>query len=584
MIRAGRTMQAGDPTKTASSTVDGNDVDASARAVEDALAQVLLRPVQSEKTPPCSAGCATGADVRGWINVIAQRGKLGLSIEEAYARAFGMVTAVNPFPATLGRICPHPCESGCNREGKDGAVAINALERFLGDWALERGVGLARLDEHSHPEWIGVIGAGPAGLSFAYQMARRGYRVTVYERESRPGGMLQYGIPQYRLPEAVLDAEIRRLVDVGVELVLDTIVGRDVSVGDLRERHAALFLGIGATRGLGLGVPGEEGPGVWTGVDYLGACNRGEAVMLGRAVVVVGGGNTAMDAARTARRSGAQVTVLYRRTAAEMPAIASEVDDAVAEGIAFEYLAAPVAIERIDGVVTGVVARRMELGATDASGRRRCTAIDGTEFRIPADAVISAVSQSPDWSDLDDIGPDGVRDATSIGQADSRVVAGGDVLGPGIAGFAIAQGRRAAETLHARLRGIAAEGPAAGPARVAPKVKPDFYAPKARTALPSRSVEARLAEPDLEVTQTLGERQFLGEIERCFSCGLCFGCEHCFTFCNPGGFTRLDEVAPGAYFALSLDRCEACRKCVEVCPCGFLSIAPDAVGAQGAAT
>ena len=216
-----------------------------------------FRPVQREKRAPCQSGCATGGDVRGWIGVVAQRKRNGLSNAEAYAAAWRMITDVNPFPASLGRICPHPCESHCNRSDLDGALNVNALERFLGDWAIASGLGLPRLDDAPRDEWIGVVGAGPSGLSFAYQMARRGYRVTIYERNEKAGGMLRYGIPDYRLPPDVLDAEIRRIEGLGVEIRLRTAIGRDVTLAELREMHTVVYLGIGAQLGRSLGLEGE---------------------------------------------------------------------------------------------------------------------------------------------------------------------------------------------------------------------------------------------------------------------------------------------------------------------------------------
>ena len=540
-----------------------------------AFEQVLARPAQSEQLPPCGAGCATGADIRGWIGVIAQRRKLGLWDAEAFSRAWRMVTDVNPFPATLGRICPHPCEAGCNRAVKDGAVAINALERFLGDWGLRQRLALGRLESDPKPESIGVIGAGPAGLSFAYQMARRGYRVTVYEKNAKPGGMLQYGIPEYRLPENVLDAEIERILVLGVELKLQTTIGREVSVADLKARHDILFLGIGALRGRLLGIPGEDGAGVWTGTDYLARVSRGEPPALGAEVIVVGGGNTAIDAARTARRSGARVTLLYRRTRQEMPAIAAEVEDALAEGVTLDFLAAPVHVDRTGAAVRSVVVQEMRLGEPDASGRRTPIPVSGSEYALPASALIAAVSQEPDWEGLDELAPAATWiQGAQHGRIADALWAGGDALGLGIAGLAVAHGRRAAEALHARLRGR--ELPTA-PQRspiAAAAIRSDFHSDRARAVAPETAVDDRLAAPEAEVRGTIGEAQFLEEVARCFSCGLCFGCEQCFMYCNGAGFSRLEEPMPGTYFALRLDACEGCRKCIELCPCGYLSAEP----------
>jgi formate dehydrogenase major subunit len=532
------------------------------------------RPRQVEKAAPCQGGCANCGDIRGWIGTVAQRDKTGLAREQAYARAWRIITEVNPFPATLGRICPHPCEEHCNRAGLDEPVAINALERFLGDFAIRSGLPLQRTGERPPGAWIGVVGAGPSGLSFAYQMARRGYRVTVYDAREKAGGMLRYGVPDYRLPQAVLDAEIQKIVDLGVEVCLNTLVGRDLTLGQLRARHACLYLGIGAQQGQALRIPGADGPGVWTGTDYLSRVNNGELPDVGAQVVVIGGGNTAIDAARCARRSGADVAILYRRSREEMPAIAQEIDDALEEGVELLLLAAPLAIRR-DGLgrIAAVQVQRMRLQEPDASGRRRPVAIAGSEFERAADTVLSAISQVPELQGFEALDHDGswlVADAAGAVAAD--VLAGGDALHPGIAGAAIVQGRRAAERLHARFSG-ADEGatrqpgqPEIGAGRVRLASKPETAAVQSPALPPEQRLQLGMA----EATGTVSEAQFLAEVERCFSCGSCFGCEQCSMYCTAGCFTRLEEPRPGLYFSLNLDACKECGKCIEVCPCGFL--------------
>lgn len=550
---------------------------------EDCFRLSLRVPAQIEKAPPCQAGCPNGNDVRGWIGLIAQHEKTGMSRHEAYAAAWQRLVENNPFPATLGRVCPHPCEAHCTRSEREGAVAINALERFIGDWAIAQGLRLQRAEAETLPESVGVVGAGPAGLSFAYQMARRGYRVTVYERSSKPGGMLMHGIPEYRLPEEIVAAEVQRILDLGVELRLDTGVGRDVSLADLRARHPVLFLGIGAQSAKGLGIPGEAGSGVWRGTEFLDALNSGERVEIGRRVVVVGGGNSAVDAARSARRLGAEVTLLYRRTRQEMPASDEEVDEAIEEGVRLVILSAPVEIERDDGRVQAVTVQQMALGAPDASGRRAPLPVSGATSTLEADTVIAAVSQVPDWTGLDDVRPDGswLR-PVDAGEIPGAVWAGGDALGLGIVGLAISQGRHAAEAVHAKLRGL----PAAPEVPVRPAIDPatvrtEYYPEKPPVERPRRPSQECVGDLDVEVTQTLDENAFLEETSRCFSCGLCFGCQQCSMYCNPGGFTRLDQAQPGVYFAQSLDRCEGCGKCLEICPCGFLSEATNAEDPPG---
>jgi NADPH-dependent glutamate synthase beta subunit-like oxidoreductase/ferredoxin len=530
-----------------------------------------FRPAQVAKTAPCQAGCLVGGDPRGWIGVVAQREKLGLDEATAFQRAWETLTEVNPFPAVLGRICPHPCQTGCNRTDLDSPVAINALEQFLGDWGIENDLRLPLHESALRSESVAVIGAGPSGLSFAYQMARRGYAVVVYDRHPEAGGMLRYGVPDYRLPPGVLDAEIRRITDLGVELRLGVSVGTDVAMDDLRTRHDLVYVAIGAQRGRELGVPGEDGPGVWSGVEYLGRVNRGETVTIGSHVAVVGGGNTAVDAARTARRTGAAVTMLYRRTRAEMPAVDEEIDDAIAEGVEIEYLVAPLEIRRQDGAVQSLVLQRMELGEPDASGRRRPVPVAGSETEIPVDTVLAAVSQQPDW---DGFAGEAWARLTGLSEPEPGLWVGGDAGGPGMAGAAIAHGRGAAEAAHARLRGLPLPADDRGePIRSGP-VKPDFYDPVQQAVRDHVSVEEALANPRLEVGLGLSEDAFLTETERCFSCGLCFGCRHCFMYCTVPSFTAVENPSPGNYFTLSLEACRDCGKCIDVCPSGYLEAIP----------
>lgn len=529
-----------------------------------------FRPEQLEQLPPCQYNCPTSGLIRTWIGVVAQRRKMGLSDDQAFDEAWSVIASRNPFPAALGRICPHECEADCNRATLDEAVSINAMERFLGDWAIQRSLPLPLLEESPQPESVGVIGAGPSGLSFAYQMARRGYSVTVYEGQEQPGGMLRYGVPEYRLPSDVLDAEIGRIVDLGVELRLDTAIGRDVELKDLRERHDILYVGIGAQQGRDLGLGEDSFSEAWRGIEYLEAVKSGRKVDLGARVAVIGGGNTAIDAARTARRGGAEVTLVYRRSRDEMPASAHEVVEAEEEGVGLQFLVSPVGLERGPNGDLILRGARMELGEPDESGRRAAVPIPGAGVEIAVDSVIAAVSQEPVWEGLESLHEDGRLVTGPGGQIEADVWGGGDAMRLGVAGDAIVHGRLAAESIHARLRGLQEPSPGK-PSPIGPEeILFPFHPPVERSSPTRIDPALRLAQPDLEVSRGITREQFLQEAGRCMSCGSCFGCEQCFMFCNAQCFTRVDEASPGTYFTLSLDACEECGKCVEVCPCGFL--------------
>jgi len=531
-----------------------------------------LRPLFVLKTPPCSDACPNHTDIRGVLTTIAQAESRGISYDEAFERAFYIITEKNPLPAVCGRVCPHLCETQCNRAHLDGPASINCLERFVGDFALERNLPLKLLTEERHEEKIAVIGSGPAGLSCAYQLARRGYPVTVFEAFRKPGGMLRYGIPTYRLPPQVLNAEIARILALGVELRCDTAVGKDLAYEDLRQAYAAIFVGIGAHKGLRLGVPGEDAPNVLSGVEYLHWVNAGERVEVGDTVVVVGGGDTAVDAARVAARLGAKTTILYRRTIQEMPAIKQEVEEAEREGIHIEFLAAPIAVVTDNGRAIGLTCLRMELGEPDSSGRRRPVPIPGSEFFVGASTTIAAISQEADFTGLESF--KGERDGIPVdGSGETSVpgaFAGGDVLELGIVTTAVYHGRRAAETIHARLRGIPLEAAPPSPVINHDKMRLDLYPKQIRMDMATVPAAERFQDPDREVNLGPTREQVIAEAKRCMSCGLCFHCDNCWKYCQDQAVIKPFEK--GQPYRFKLEFCQGCKKCAEECPCGYIEM------------
>jgi formate dehydrogenase major subunit len=383
--------------------------------------------------------------------------------------------------------------------------------------------------------------------------------------------MLRHAIPDYRLPKQVLESEVERLLSLNIRLEPDADIGNTVDFQDLRDRHPLIFLGLGAQGARRLGIPGEEGPGVESGIEFLRRRKQQPESLTGKKVVVIGGGNTAIDAARGALRDGARVTLVYRRSEAEMPAASHEVEDARTEGVVFRFLLAPTQILRKNGRVRYVTLQAMRLDDPDDSGRRRPVPLAGVTQDIRADLVLVAVAQAPDWRGMAAIAA--TRDwleASKEGRLDDGIWAGGDDRGPGLASAAIAQGRYAAEAAHAELRGLPRPEPERRDALNGAAVRTDFFADQVRREEPRRPSDEWLARPEAEINLTIDAEQAVDEASRCMSCGQCFDCQQCFMYCNGSGFTRIEETSPGHYFALALDACEGCGKCIEICPCGFL--------------
>ncbi len=533
-----------------------------------------LRPHFVEKLPPCIDTCPNNNKIRKWLLTIQNAEKYGKSYDQAMEEAFSVALETTPFPAVCGRVCPHPCETECNRKDKDSPVSINQVERAIGDFGLEKKLAPKKLTDEARSEKIAVVGSGPAGLSCAYHLVRRGYPVTVFEAFPKPGGMLRYGIPDYRLPPDVLDGEIGRILDMGVELKTETSVGRDIPMDDLRNSYKAVFVGIGAHTGRNLRVEGEDAENVLTGTDFLHRVNAGETVDIGDSVVVVGGGDTAVDAARVARRLGSKATILYRRTRQEMPAIEEEIVKAEEEGIEIHFLATPIEIFRDNGRATGAKCQRMELGEPDDSGRRRPVPIEGDTFDLEFSTLITAISQAPDFTGFEEYreGKDWIKvDEKGKTKVDD-VYSGGDNVNLGLVIDAIAHGRMAALAIHDMITG---EEDLLRKSNGLNIIRSDnmllsHYEPKERVSPVEMAVEDRLQSLTAEVVSTLSQEEVVEEARRCMSCGFCFDCGNCWSFCQDGAIVK--PVQKGDLYRLKLEFCTGCSKCAENCPCGFIEM------------
>ena len=615
------------PLRACSTTVsDGMRVTTSTPELEKSR-KISLSLIMSDHggdcKAPCFMACPTHQDVQGYVGLIAN-GKEREALE--------LIKKDNPLPASIGRVCPHPCEEKCRRKHLEGSVSICALKRFAADSYMD----YVPECEELNGKKIAVVGGGPAGLSCAYFLAIKGYKVKIFEAQSYCGGMLRYGIPAYRLPKNILDEEIDVIKKMGVEIICNTALGKDFTVESLQNDFDAVFLATGAWRSTKLGCDGDSSDGVVGGIDMLYRVANGEKVDLGKKVAVVGGGNTAIDAVRTAVRLGAEnVTLIYRRTEAEMPAEIEEIRDAKAEGVEFKFLVSPLEVVSENGKVKGLKLQKMALGEPDASGRRSPVAIEGCTEIIDCDTIISAIGQRVKAEDIDSveltkkstIAVDERTYQTSL----KGVFAAGDVInkGPDIAIKAIAGGKYAARSIDCYLNGV--EVPAELPVY---SVNKNFDAKVLEGTQEVKRCEVTLTDAlerktnFHEVAFTFTKEDAIKEASRCLECGCsavyscellplmrdydalsltlngksrqypkdkshpfivrdnnkCILCGQCVRACreisgteNLGLFGRGFGTLPMSAFDLPLgeSKCVSCGACVNVCPTGALvSVTP----------
>ncbi len=531
----------------------------------------LKAEINDNLIPPCQAGCPAGIDIQGYVALISQ-GKFG--------EAFDLIREKVPFPLVLSRICPRPCEEKCIRGKVDEPVAINALKRFVADWQMKKGIESnvsvpnPPLPTDNSQLKVAIIGAGPIGLTCAYELAKLGYKVTVFESSSKAGGMLVLGIPGYRLPKGLVQKEIKEIEEQGVEIKLNTTIGKDLTWGDLKEMgYKAIFIATGAHKSKRLNIPGENLLGVMDGLSFLKRVNLDKQVEVGKRVAIIGGGNTAVDAARSSIRLGAkEVYLIYRRTKEEMPAIPKEIERAEEEGVKILYLTLPREITGKNGRVNGLKCVPLVLDEIDAEGRRKPLPISASEFLLKIDTLIVAMGQSPDLSFLDEerelkIGEDNSIVVNPITYATSQpgIFAAGDVVkGSSSVIEAIAVGKRVAISMHRYLQGesLREDHQIEEVIVSANKVLKEkgFVEQKKRVRISTLPIERRRSTLR-EIERVLEEKEAIQEAKRCLACSCGLGCGICEKVCI---YSAIERV--GGRYGIDAERCDGCGLCIEVCP------------------
>jgi 2-oxoacid:acceptor oxidoreductase delta subunit (pyruvate/2-ketoisovalerate family) len=547
-----------------------------------------LRPRYVSRTPPCNEACPAGNDVEGFM-VLTREGKP--------REAWELIREENPFPGICGRVCFHPCESSCNRREFDEPLAIHEIERFLADTQFHSKRG-HHPPRRKRKENAAVIGSGPAGLTCAYHLARLGYGVTVFEAESSPGGILRHGIPEYRLPRAIVEREIADIQSWGVEIKTEARIGKDLAFENLRS-FQAVFIATGAHGERNLNIEGEHLGGVFSGLEVLREIQAGRIAWLGKKVSVIGGGNGAIDVARSALRLGAEtVQIFYRRSKEEMPAFPDEVEEALREGVQIHFLVSPTKIIGDGTKATGMECVQMRLGDADESGRRRPVAIEGSHVEVASDTIVAAIGEFPDLTFL----PPGVSiqegriAINEMGLAHSRgVFAGGDAaLADHTVAVAIGSGKKAALAIHEYLEGNEpgkifqsiqvgekgsvsvrkyfhpVEGVANPPVIPFQEIHANSFEHRPRVQAPGVPLEERRGNFH-EVHPGLTREKAVEEACRCFNCGICNQCDTCWIFCPDMAVKKKKD-----HYEIDYDYCKGCGICFEECPRGAVLLEEEA--------
>jgi NADPH-dependent glutamate synthase beta subunit-like oxidoreductase len=533
-------------------------------------------PVYVRQVPPCTAECPAGEDIRGYHRVLTGIEKS----EDPWKAAWERLVDANPFPAVMGRICPHPCQGACNRQYHDESVAINAVEQAIGNYGIDAGLQLPGPGIDTGKR-VAVIGGGPAGLSAAYQLRRKGHAVTIYDANQKLGGMVLYGIMGYRVDRKILEAEIQRIISLGVETKMGVRVGTDITLEQLEKEYDAVFVGVGAQVGRGLPIPGfSDTPGATNAIDFLKNYEvEGDSISIGKKVLVIGDGNVAMDVARLALRLGSEAVLVSGVPREEMACFPNEFDDAFREGTVMHYMTGAIEVLKGENGVRGLRCSKMVKKAKGEDGwnspipflRYRNT--DET-FEIEADMIVAAIGQTTDMSGLETVmnGAQWLKvDRQFRLPGKENVFGGGDAIKVDLITTAVGHGRKAAGMIDAFLKGE--PFPEQGYREVTKVQKQDVM-----YFLHSPQAKRKTLEPENvvgnhdELLLALSSEETKAESERCMSCGLCFDCKQCVSFCPQEAIKRYKDNPPGEVVYTNYMKCIGCHICSLVCPSGYIQM------------